>query len=51
MPGYEIRSEVTAIGTVATDPALFAIPSGYQKVQPPIGGDNQSSALNHQSFN
>ena len=38
MPGYEIRSEVTTIGTAASDPSLFAVPSGYQKVQPPLGG-------------
>lgn len=38
MPGYEIRSEVTAIGPATPDTALFAVPSGYQKVQPPIGG-------------
>jgi hypothetical protein len=38
MPGYEIRSEVTAIGPAAVDAALFAVPSGYQKVQPPVGG-------------
>lgn len=38
MPGYEIRSEVTTIGPVTADPALFAVPAGYQKVQPPVGG-------------
>lgn len=38
MPGYEIRSEVTAIGPAPTDPSLFAVPAGYQKVQPPVGG-------------
>jgi hypothetical protein len=38
MPGYEIRSEVTAIGPVAADPSLFTVPSDYQKVQPPGGG-------------
>jgi hypothetical protein len=38
MPGYEIRSEVTAIGPTATDPSLFTVPAGYQKIQPPVGG-------------
>ena len=38
MPGYEIRSEVTTIGSAAIDPSLFVVPSGYQKVQPPLGG-------------
>lgn len=35
MPGYEIRSEVTAIGSASPDPTVFAVPSGYVKVQPP----------------
>jgi hypothetical protein len=38
MPGYEIRSEVTAIGPTPADASLFTIPSGYQKVLPPVGG-------------
>lgn len=38
MPGYEIRSEVTAIGPARTDASLFTVPAGYQKVQPPVGG-------------
>ena len=38
MPGYEIRSEVTAIGPAAPDPSLFTVPADYQKVQAPIGG-------------
>jgi hypothetical protein len=38
MPGYEIRTEVTAIGPAPADDAVFAIPSGYQKVLPPLGG-------------
>ena len=38
MPGYEIRSEVTAIGPTPADASLFTIPSGYQKVLPPGGG-------------
>jgi hypothetical protein len=38
MPGYEIRSEVTAVGPGAPDPSLFAVPAGYLKVQPPVGG-------------
>ena len=38
MPGYEIRSEVTTIGSTAIDPSLFVVPAGYQKVQPPLGG-------------
>jgi hypothetical protein len=38
MPGYEIRSEVTTIGPVSVEPSQFAVPAGYQKVQPPFGG-------------
>jgi hypothetical protein len=38
MPGYEIRTEVTAIGPATADPSLFTVPASYQKVQPPIGG-------------
>jgi hypothetical protein len=38
MPGYEIRSEVTAIGPVAGDPSFFTVPAGFQKVLPPVGG-------------
>jgi hypothetical protein len=38
MPGYEIRSEVTAIAPAAVDASLFNVPAGYQKVQSPIGG-------------
>jgi hypothetical protein len=38
MPGYEIRSEVTAIGPATPDASLFTVPAGYQKVQAPAGG-------------
>lgn len=38
MPGYEIQSEVTAIGPAAVDPSLFTVPAGYQKVLSPTGG-------------
>ena len=38
MPGYEIRSEVIAIGPASPAETMFAVPSDYQKVQPPIGG-------------
>jgi hypothetical protein len=38
MPGYEIRSEVTAIGPAAGDPSLFTVPAGFQKILPPGGG-------------
>ena len=38
MPGYEIRSEVTAIGPAPLDPAMFAVPAGYQKTVAPGGG-------------
>jgi hypothetical protein len=38
MPGYEIRSEVTAIGPHTADASLFTVPAGYQKIQPPVGG-------------
>jgi hypothetical protein len=35
MPGYEIRSEVTAIRQVPVDPGAFAVPAGYLHVVPP----------------
>jgi hypothetical protein len=38
MPGYEIRTEVTSIAPATADPSMFAVPAGYQKVQPPVGG-------------
>jgi hypothetical protein len=38
MPGYEIRTEVTAIGPAPADDSLFTVPAGYQKVLPPNGG-------------
>ena len=38
MPGYEIRSEVTAIGTASPEAKSFGVPADYQKVQPPVGG-------------
>ena len=38
MPGYEIRSEVIAIGPAAADPSRFTVPAGYQKIVPPVGG-------------
>jgi len=38
MPGYEIRSEVTAIGPAKAAAAVFTVPAGYQKVQAPVGG-------------
>jgi Domain of unknown function (DUF4412) len=39
MPGYEIRSEVTAVGPASPDAAAFAVPQGYVKVQAPGGGE------------
>jgi hypothetical protein len=38
MPGYEIRSEVTAIGPASADPSLFTVPSDFVKIQAPVGG-------------
>ena len=38
MPGYEIRSDVIAIGAATPDASLFAVPAGFQKVLPPVGG-------------
>ena len=38
MPGYEIRSEVTAIGPASAASSLFTVPSDFVKVQPPVGG-------------
>ena len=36
MPGYEIRSEVTAVREVPVDPAAFAVPTGYLHVVAPV---------------
>jgi hypothetical protein len=38
MPGYEIRSEVTAIAPARATPDQFTVPAGYVQVQPPVGG-------------
>jgi hypothetical protein len=38
MPGYEIRSEVIAIGPASPADSMFTVPGDYQKVQPPMGG-------------
>ncbi len=38
MPGYELRSEVTAIGPTEPLPSLFEVPADFQKVQSPVGG-------------
>jgi hypothetical protein len=38
MPGYEIRSEVIAIGPAPAGAALFEVPADYQKVLAPPGG-------------
>lgn len=38
MPGYEIRTDVIAVGPAAADPSLFTVPAGYQKILPPVGG-------------
>lgn len=38
LAGYELDTEVTSLKTIATDPTMFAVPSDYQKVQPPFGG-------------
>jgi hypothetical protein len=38
MPGYEIRSEVTAIAPASPEPGVFAVPQSYLKVQSPGGG-------------
>ncbi len=40
MPGYEIRSDVISVGPLpsAPSPSLFAVPDGYQQIQPPVGG-------------
>jgi hypothetical protein len=37
MPGYEVQSEVTAIGPVSPDAATFDVPADYLKVQGPGG--------------
>src|SRR5204862_3918158 len=44
MPGYEIRSDVIAIGPASPPPSAFAVPSDYLKVQPPVGGGSANSA-------
>lgn len=38
LAGYELQTEVTALKTVPANPAVFAVPSDFQKVQPPFGG-------------
>jgi len=38
MPGYEIRSEVTAVAPATPDATLFTVPADYVKVQAPGGG-------------
>ena len=48
MPGYEIRTEVTAIGPAAVEPSMFTVPAGYQKVVPPSGGGDNSQLHNSQ---
>lgn len=35
LPGYEIRSEVTAVRKIPVDPAAFTVPAGYQHVVAP----------------
>ena len=37
MPGYDIRSDVTAIEPVSVDSGQFAVPAGFIKVQGPGG--------------
>jgi hypothetical protein len=37
MPGYEVQSEVTAIGPVSPDAKTFDVPADYLKVQGPGG--------------
>jgi hypothetical protein len=39
MSGYELRSEVTSIGPAQAAPSLFVVPTDYQKVQSPVGGE------------
>jgi hypothetical protein len=39
MSGYELRSEVTSIGPAQAVPSLFEVPTDYQKVQSPVGGE------------
>jgi len=39
MPGYELRSEVTAIGPTDAPPSLFDVPADFQKIQSPVGGE------------
>jgi len=38
MPGYEIRSEVTAIGPASAQPSFFTVPADFVKIKPPVGG-------------
>ena len=38
LAGYELQTEVTSLKTIREDRSLFAVPSDYQKVQPPFGG-------------
>src|SRR5262249_61453377 len=41
MPGYEIRSEVTAIGPTSADSVQFTVPADFVKVQGPGGANSQ----------
>jgi hypothetical protein len=38
LAGYELQTEVTSLKTMTPAAGAFAVPSDYQKVQPPFGG-------------
>jgi hypothetical protein len=41
LAGYELQTEVTSLKTVPAEASMFAVPSEYQKVQPPFGGGGE----------
>jgi hypothetical protein len=36
-----LQTEVTSLKTVPAEASMFAVPSEYQKVQPPFGGGGE----------
>jgi hypothetical protein len=38
LAGYELQTEVKSLRSITPAAGTFAVPSDYQKVQPPFGG-------------
>ena len=49
MPGYEIRSDVTAIGAAQADASLFDVPPDTRQVQRPLGGSCETLTNSRQT--